>query len=103
MSTRIFTHRQTTPIAGSSGTNATAVSAADPEVTVRFVHEDAISSGQKEWLSGVDFIDLQPCSEEISKARGKANMLQLQLQPTIHHYAVIPPRSAIAKDVGGGG
>ena len=67
---------------------ADAVSAADPEVTVRFVHEDAIASGQQEWLSGVDFIDLQPGTEEIPRARGKPNMLQLQAQPanalTIH-------------------
>ena len=67
---------------------ADAISAADPEVTVRFVHEDAVASGQQQWLSGVDFIDLQPGTEEVPQARGKPNMLQLQVQPanalTIH-------------------
>ena len=31
--------------------------------------EDAITSNRKEWLSGVDFIDIGPRSEEIAKAR----------------------------------
>ena len=38
--------------------------------------------------SGVDFIDLQPGNEEVPRARGKPNMMQLQVQPanalTIH-------------------
>ena len=56
---------------------AAAVSALDPEVTVRFVHDDAVKSGQRDWLYGVDFIDLVPRTESIPNARGKPNIVQM--------------------------
>ena len=59
-----------------------------PDLVVRFFHEDAIKSQKKEFLSGVDFIDITARSETVENAKGKPYMLQLQIQPsyglTIH-------------------
>ena len=67
---------------------ADTVAANHPELVVRFFHEDAIRSQKKDFLSGVDFIDVTARNETVEKAKGKPNMLQLQVQPsyglTIH-------------------
>ena len=64
------------------------VTAGDAEVMVRFVHEHALREDRREWVSGVDFIDITPRSEEVPKAKGKPQMTQLQVIPanalTIH-------------------
>ena len=46
------------------------VTAGDAEVMVRFVHEHALREDRREWVSGVDFIDITPRSEEVPKAKG---------------------------------
>jgi hypothetical protein len=75
------------------------VSGLDPEVSLRFVHEDALRSGQRDWLSGVDFIDVMPRREEVPNARGKPYMVQAQLQPanalTIHKVQALTIREEV--------
>ena len=64
------------------------VTAGDGEVMVRFVHEHSLREDRREWVSGIDFIDITPRSEEVPKAKGKPQMTQLQIIPanalTIH-------------------
>ena len=58
---------------------ANTVPANRPDLVVRFLHEDAIQSQKKDFPSGVDFIDVTARNETVEKARGKPNMLQLQI------------------------
>jgi len=72
-----------------------------PGVQVRFHHEDSLQSGKSYYLPKVDFIDLNPRAETVPTARGKPNMLQLQIQPgyavTIHKIQAL----TIKHDVNG--
>ena len=58
---------------------APTVNATDAEVMVRFVHEHALRDSRRNWVSGIDFIDIMPRSEEVPKAKGKPRMTQLQV------------------------
>ena len=58
---------------------APTVNATDAEVMVRFVHEHALRDSRRNWMSGIDFIDIMPRSEEVPKAKGKPRMTQLQV------------------------
>ena len=78
---------------------APAIGATEFGIRVRFVHENAFRSDKRTWLSGVDFVDLEPRSEEVPKARGKPRMVQLQVQPanalTIHKVQALTIRDVV--------
>ena len=75
------------------------IGASEPGIVVRFVHEHAFKSDKGTWLSGIDFIDIEPRSEEVPKAKGKPRMMQLQIQPanglTIHKVQALTIKDSV--------